>query len=391
MGAYFTPIMMAVIILIFIGFFTALPWTIHTYRKYGYFSFWTTFVIFSFVFYALAAYFLVILPLPEVQDTCAIQAADMKHYQLVPFYFLYEIIQASNIVWTKAATYINIIRHPSFLPAFFNLLILLPLGVYMRYFKGNKLKIRHMFIIGFSVSLFFELTQLTALYGIYTCPYRMFNVDDLILNTFGAVIGFMIAPLILALFPTQKEIMEKSKRVFQEGYVPPIAQLIALLVDYIAVMISWTIFSMILKLDEPIIHLLFMVLGLFILQFIIPLMTRGSTLGSMLLRFELRHDSNKKSQTWSLALVKRCLALILPWTTFQVLSLVNKFAKPAFDDAYYALHIWIQVSMILLMFLIVFVLFIHVLFVILKKNVHHFYFDAIAGTDAYYKQNKAKK
>jgi glycopeptide antibiotics resistance protein len=38
-----------------------------------------------------------------------------------------------------------------------------------------------------------ELTQLTGIWGLYPCPYRQFDVDDLILNTTGVVIGFALA------------------------------------------------------------------------------------------------------------------------------------------------------------------------------------------------------
>src|SRR5690625_676620 len=97
MAIYSAPILTAVIVLLLIGFFTAIPWAIHSYRKYGFLSFWTSLVVFSFIFYALSAYFLVILPLHEVRDTCAIQNLDTQHYQLIPFYFIYEILLGSYI------------------------------------------------------------------------------------------------------------------------------------------------------------------------------------------------------------------------------------------------------------------------------------------------------
>src|SRR5690625_2416117 len=290
MSVYSAPILTAVIVLLIIGFFTAVPWAIHNYRKYGFLSFWTTFVMFSFIFYALAAYFLVILPLPEVRDTCAVQSYSTQHYQLVPFYFLYEILHGSYIVWSQPSTYINFVRHSSFLPAFLNVLILLPLGVYMSYFRGKTMTVKRMFLVGFFVSLFFETTQITGLYGIYTCPYRLFNVDDLILNTLGSVVGFLIAPTILALLPSKEQVIEKSNRVFKEGIVRPLPQLLAILVDYIVVrFIVSTFFNG----DDPIVNLLFMVLGLFVLQFLVPLITKGSTLGTTILRFRIRKVDRK--------------------------------------------------------------------------------------------------
>ena len=46
----------------------ALPFLIHHYRKYGGMTFARFFLSYSFVLYALCAYFLVILPLPSRED-----------------------------------------------------------------------------------------------------------------------------------------------------------------------------------------------------------------------------------------------------------------------------------------------------------------------------------
>src|SRR5690625_596297 len=156
MSMYSAPILTAIIVLLIIGYFVSVPWVIHSYRKYGFLSFWTTFVIFSFIFYALSAYFLVILPLPEVRDTCAMQTYSTQHYQLIPFYFVYEILQGSHIVWSEPSTYINFVRHSSFLPAFLNVLILFPLGVYMRYFRGKTMTVKRMLLIGFLFHFFLK-------------------------------------------------------------------------------------------------------------------------------------------------------------------------------------------------------------------------------------------
>src|SRR5699024_6460490 len=144
----------------------AIPWLIYTYRKYGYFSFWSTFIILTFIFYALSAYFLVILPLPDVRDTCAMQSADTKYFQLIPFYFVYEIFSSGNINWLQPASYINIVRHSAFLTSLFNVFILLSLGVYVIYFFLKTMTFTRLFLLVFYVSLFFEITQITGLYGI---------------------------------------------------------------------------------------------------------------------------------------------------------------------------------------------------------------------------------
>lgn len=41
-----------------------------------------------------------------------------------------------------------------------------------------------------ALTLFIELAQLTGLFGIYPCSYRHFEIDDLILNVGGVLLGF---------------------------------------------------------------------------------------------------------------------------------------------------------------------------------------------------------
>ena len=40
-----------------------------------------------------------------------------------------------------------------------------------------------------------ELSQKTAMFGLFACPWRQFDVDDLILNATGVALGFAVARL----------------------------------------------------------------------------------------------------------------------------------------------------------------------------------------------------
>lgn len=66
-----------------------------------------------------------------------------------------------------------------------NLLLFVPFGLFLPYlFKiFKRLKVYLLFV--FSVSLFLEIIQLVTAYG-------TFDVDDLILNVTGALLGFLI-------------------------------------------------------------------------------------------------------------------------------------------------------------------------------------------------------
>ncbi|WP_162013716.1 VanZ family protein [Bifidobacterium gallicum] len=50
-------------------------------------------------------------------------------------------------------------------------------------------------LFAFGCSVFIETTQLTGLWGIYPCAYRHFDVDDMLTNTTGAVIGYALGAL----------------------------------------------------------------------------------------------------------------------------------------------------------------------------------------------------
>lgn len=83
------------------------------------------------------------------------------------------------------------IRHPAFLQLAFNVLLFIPLGVFVRVLAGRGVLVA--LGVGFGVSLLVETTQLTGVWGLYPCAYRFFDVGDLMTNTTGAVIGCALA------------------------------------------------------------------------------------------------------------------------------------------------------------------------------------------------------
>ncbi len=76
-----------------------------------------------------------------------------------------------------------------------NLIFFMPLGFLVRYLFGWG--IARAAVSGLVVSLAVETTQLTGIWGLYPCSYRLFSVTDLTHNTLGAVIGSLIALALL--------------------------------------------------------------------------------------------------------------------------------------------------------------------------------------------------
>ena len=153
-----------------------LPAAFVSYRRRGRAGGWAGLVFYTFVFYALAAFLQTVIPLPTDRAATCDRATYASHPNLHPFHFTDDIARnGSAALW----------------PVLLNLALLFPLGFYLRYLWRRGLPSST--IIAFGVSLFFELTQLTGLWFVYPCPYRQFNVDDLMCNTAGAILGWLAA------------------------------------------------------------------------------------------------------------------------------------------------------------------------------------------------------
>lgn len=94
---------------------------------------------------------------------------------------------------------VSMVTSRQFLQPFFNFLLLFPLGVYLRYFFKQDLKRTAGLLL--ATTLGFELLQFTGLLGLYPCAYRLFDVDDLLLNTGGGLVGFAVTPLLARVLP----------------------------------------------------------------------------------------------------------------------------------------------------------------------------------------------
>src|SRR5699024_7586400 len=147
--------------------------------------------------------------------------------------FIKDILSGGQVVWLQPSTYARILSQDAFIQAFFNFMLLMPFGVYLRYFFNKRRHWGKSLGLGFLISLFFELTQLTGIYGIYICSYRIFDVDDLLLNSTGALFGFVIAPVLLAVFTARESLLANGKNWQKGKYISPLPQLLAIIVDYL--------------------------------------------------------------------------------------------------------------------------------------------------------------
>ena len=182
-----------------------IPYLIYNYKKYGSIMSLRLWIIYSFILYMLITYCLIILPLPSAEKAQALRG---HHLQLNPLNFIFDIIKNTKIDLNHPKSFLTIFNSWGFLTTIFNIFMTLPFGFYLRYYFQNNLK--QVLIKSFLLSLFFELTQLSGLYFIYQGNYRLFDVDDLITNTLGGLLGFLLAGTLIKFLPTRAEIDQKS-------------------------------------------------------------------------------------------------------------------------------------------------------------------------------------
>ncbi|SDK99789.1 VanZ family protein [Paenibacillus marchantiae] len=381
MSPYVFPVQTAFFIFVLIAMFLLVPWLIYGYRKDGFFS-WSRFgVSFSFIFYLLAAYCLVILPFPTTRNTCAQQAADTVYYNLVPFTFVKDIMKETPIVWSQPASYMGMIQGRAFLQVLFNVMLLMPLGVYIRYFWQKRSYWKQALLSGFGLSLFFEITQITGFYSFYDCPYRLFDVDDLLLNTSGTILGFFAAPILLALFPSRASIQAKSEQILEQNKVYPVPQLLALIIDGVVVVFLSNLMSIFnWSNTNVIVSTLNTAIAMLFVFFFIPSLRDGKTPGSALMRFRYVHrDTGEPS---SASLFKRLLALYAPWILVTVAQIITDYAFLNENVMLEPYKVWISVGIFGLHMLILLVLFVHVMLVLFSRGKRAFYCDDVSKTRA---------
>lgn len=373
MSTYTQSIFIAFFITIFLSFVLFIPWLIYTYRKYGYLSMSKTIIMFSFIFYFLSALCLVLLPFPSTRDTCSLQSADTVHTNLRLFQFVDDVLKDSGVVVTNPSTWLAITKQQAFFQAFFNFLLLMPFGVYLRYFLKERRYWKRAFLISFLLTLFYEVTQRTGIYGIFNCAYRIFDVDDLLLNSVGALLGFFLAPIVWALFPSHEEVEAKAAEMEKNDIVKPISILLALAIDLFIVQSVWMIIGVLTGYSGTFEFLVKM--ALYVVLFgVLPSMMNGATLGMKVMRFTMVNKNGKSivKQSW-----RRCIAIIATLCLSEAITTLGDIQLDM-DSPFYVLQIVISLLAAIAGFALTMIIAIHVVRVIVSGGKRRLYIDQYA-------------
>jgi hypothetical protein len=136
--------------------------------------------------YGVALWTYTLLPLPDAGDyTC-------QHAQTRLMAFADDVRRAAEQAgYSGLGTPGELLRNQAFLQLVLNVVLLLPFGPLVRLITHRGVVVAT--LLGFAMSLLIEVTQLTGVWGVYPCAYRLFDVDDLLTNTLGALLGAVVS------------------------------------------------------------------------------------------------------------------------------------------------------------------------------------------------------
>ena len=356
MDVYKIPIEYAFVVFPFIAFILTIPFLIHQYRKFGSIPMLKSFCFYSMILYLLCAYFLVMLPLPSIEKVASMTGPTT---QLVPFQFIKDIMVTVSFEITNINDLINVFKHSTMYTILFNIVLTLPFGIYLRYIF--KKKWYHSIIYTFLLSLFFELTQLSGLYGIYPRPYRLFDVDDLMINTLGGLIGHILTPLVTFFIPSIDKLDEKG---YKKGTkVTLIRRGVSLVIDILFIIV-FNVLSKILLFGTGLSEysLLFVLTLYYVL---IPPFVSGKTLGKKVIR--LKVSSKEKDIKWYQILIRNIIlafVILFPYSWINLLPI----------DTFIKLIIWV----VIITFQIINI--IYYIYTVIGNKQHAFLYEKITNT-----------
>lgn len=223
--AYLLPIKTAAALFPLLALALFLPTAVALYRRHGVMSRGRALSLYGFLYYALSAFCMTVVPLPRRSADMCGRFAAVADPQLIPGNTFGDIWKEAH---GKVGVNALVLQNPAVAGTLFNLLLLLPLGIFLRYHFRQGL--RATAALGFGASLFFELTQWSGVWGLYACPYRLFDVDDLIVNTSGAMLGWVLAGPVARRLPTLETL---DGRALARHPVPFGRRLTALVVDLV--------------------------------------------------------------------------------------------------------------------------------------------------------------
>lgn len=304
---YLLPVRTAVTVFPLLALLVMLPVAVISYRRRGRAGGWTTLVFYCFLFYLLATFLQTVIPLPADPTGYCTTRSYASTPQLSPFNFV-------DVVSSRAAvsgTWLN----PAMWSTALNLVLLAPLSFFLRYLSGTRFLVAT--ALGFGTSLFLELTQLTGLWFIYPCAYRLFSVDDLILNTAGAALGWLLAGPLIRMLPDLNP--ERDRRHYANR-VTTSRRVLALLTDAVSFgVLMLVVVGLIQLFGGPTTLRVPAIAALAVVYFLLAPVQTGSTLGKRAMLLKIERTDGRQAGPFAL-LVRNGVLLSPLWLLWLALE-----------------------------------------------------------------------
>lgn len=263
-----------------VGALVLLPLVALHYHRFGRVEPRRAFVLYGLLAYGLVALALIFLPFPDPGEVCRGE----RMLSTTPFQWVSDM--RNNMAAYGRSGLVAMVTSTAFLQQAFNVALFVPLGVVLRrsYGRGPLAVVA----IGLGLSLAVEVAQYTGNLGIYPCPYRIADVDDLISNTSGALLGWLLAPMaiVVPVVPGADESSAPPHTVTVPRRVAgTVVDLMALLVvGRLVDGVPWVLGAAVL------------------LRVVLPAVTGGGTLGGWLLRYRHVREDGTPAHVGRLAL-----------------------------------------------------------------------------------------
>ncbi|WP_447008578.1 VanZ family protein [Saccharothrix isguenensis] len=238
-------------------------------------------VLYGLLAYGLVALALIFLPFPS-----ALVCTGERMLSTTPFQWVTDM--RHNMAANGRSGLGAVVTSSAFVQQAFNVALFMPLGMVLRksYGRGAFAVVA----IGLGISLAVEVVQYSGNLGAYPCPYRIADVDDLISNTTGSLLGWMIAPVALVI----PAVPHPDASTAPPGTVTLPRRLLGLAVDFLLLVV--------------VAHLIFQdnrwwVVGLTVaIRIVLPSVTGGRTPGGWLLRYQVRRVDGTRANPLRIAL-----------------------------------------------------------------------------------------
>lgn len=322
--AYVEPIGGGAFVFLLVALVAALPYVVWQYRRRGQVSARRVIAESLFGLYLVCAWALVLMPFPESDEAACARGTGIN---MQPFVWVGETAQ----VWeANGGGWRGLLGAAPLVIRVFNVVLTIPLGVFLRRWFGWSMP--WTLAAGLALSLAFELTQVTGNWWIYECPYRSFDVDDLIANTAGAGIGWLLAPAMF--FVPQRTAADDARALDPVASVPRraaalvvdvIGWLVTTIVLYLAVVVIAGLMGW--RLDVPQVVLGAVAAGWLLGQVVLPWLASGSTLGTAAVGLRIQRPDG--SRPGLLRLLGRFVVTFGVFATGTVLFALPDVVAPA--------------------------------------------------------------